>query len=127
MDVYEILHLPSSASLSEAKQAYRKLVLVWHPDKNSNPDAHLHFIQIHEAYEKILNGIEKTYTQKSRPMHSPRNAEADAIKQEIKNLRSEIRHRFPHKREELEILDCKNFTLKQRLEILRVWLSKLNK
>ena len=53
-DYYRILETKPSASLQEIKQAYRRLVLKYHPDRN--PDNHLaasHFIEIQEAYETL--------------------------------------------------------------------------
>jgi hypothetical protein len=53
-DYYRILETRPSATMQEIKQAYRKLVLKYHPDKN--PDNHLaanHFIEIQEAYQTL--------------------------------------------------------------------------
>lgn len=47
---YEILELLPSASKEEIKKAYRRLALIYHPDRNKSPDAHEKFISINEAY-----------------------------------------------------------------------------
>lgn len=50
---YEILGLPDNAPLSDVRKNYRKLVMLYHPDKNQAPDAERRFIEIKEAYEII--------------------------------------------------------------------------
>jgi curved DNA-binding protein CbpA len=50
-DYYLILGVSRNASSSEIKTAYRNGCKQFHPDKNAHPDAHLRFIEIHEAYE----------------------------------------------------------------------------
>ena len=44
------------ASSSIIKKQYRKLCLVYHPDKSQHPDASEAFIAITQAYEKVKNG-----------------------------------------------------------------------
>ena len=53
-DYYQILGLLSNASKQEIKQAYRKMSLQWHPDKNPGIDVTSMMQDINEAY-KILN------------------------------------------------------------------------
>lgn len=50
-DYYMILGVSRNASSIEIKTAYRNGCKQFHPDKNAHPDAHLRFIEIHEAYE----------------------------------------------------------------------------
>ncbi|CAD5206907.1 unnamed protein product [Bursaphelenchus okinawaensis] len=54
----KVLGLSRSASAREIKQAYKKLALEFHPDKNDAPDANEKFMQINAAYE-ILNDAQK--------------------------------------------------------------------
>lgn len=59
-DYYKILQLPSHANLTEIKQAYRKLALLHHPDKNNgDPYAGVKFGEIKEAYEVLSNPARK--------------------------------------------------------------------
>lgn len=56
---YDILEVAENATLDEIKKAYRKLSMVYHPDKNkNNPEATSKFQEISEAYE-ILGDLEK--------------------------------------------------------------------
>lgn len=52
---YEILEVDENASEIDIKKAYKRLAKKYHPDLNKEPDAKDKFIQIHEAYTKLLN------------------------------------------------------------------------
>ena len=62
---WSILGVESSANNSEIKQAYRKLVLLYHPDKAEHlgqdqaEAAHLKFLDIQDAYNALENRSEK--------------------------------------------------------------------
>ncbi|MBX2915679.1 MAG: J domain-containing protein [Cyclobacteriaceae bacterium] len=50
---YLILGLNTFAHVQEVKRAYRKLALLYHPDRNGTPEAASVFIEITEAYEVL--------------------------------------------------------------------------
>jgi molecular chaperone DnaJ len=49
-DYYEVLSVSRTASKDEIKDAYRKLAMQYHPDRNKSPDAEEKFKEISEAY-----------------------------------------------------------------------------
>lgn len=57
-DLYKVLELDKSASNGQIKKAYHRLAMIWHPDKNSSPEAKAKFQEITKAYE-ILGDEEK--------------------------------------------------------------------
>ena len=61
-DLYAVLGVSLTATPEDIKQAYRKLAMRFHPDRNpENPDAEERFQGIKEAYE-ILSDPEKRRT-----------------------------------------------------------------
>ena len=59
-DYYQILQIEPHSTLAEIKQAFRKLALIYHPDKNPNDKhAEIQFNQIKEAYEVLTNPLKK--------------------------------------------------------------------
>ncbi len=57
-DYYEILGVSRNATQDEIKNAYRKLALQYHPDRNKSPDAEGRFKEMSEAYA-VLSDQEK--------------------------------------------------------------------
>jgi molecular chaperone DnaJ len=57
-DYYEVLGTSKNASKDEIKDAYRKLALQYHPDRNKSPEAEEKFKEISEAYA-VLSDDEK--------------------------------------------------------------------
>ncbi|MEM4245703.1 MAG: molecular chaperone DnaJ [Candidatus Bathyarchaeia archaeon] len=57
-DYYEVLGVSRNATKEEIKNAYRKLALQYHPDRNKSPDAEEKFKEISEAYA-VLSDDEK--------------------------------------------------------------------
>lgn len=69
-DYYAILDVPLTATVPEIKQAYRKLVMVYHPDKNNDdPYALARFNEIKEAYEVLMNPGKKELYLQERWLH----------------------------------------------------------
>ncbi|MDG6973477.1 MAG: molecular chaperone DnaJ [Nitrososphaerota archaeon] len=57
-DYYEVLGVQKGASKDEIKDAYRKLALQFHPDRNKSHEAEARFKEISEAYA-VLSDAEK--------------------------------------------------------------------
>jgi len=57
-DYYDVLNVPRDSSKEDVKNAYRKLALQYHPDRNKSPDAEEKFKEISEAYA-VLSDDEK--------------------------------------------------------------------
>ena len=60
-DYYEILGVQRGASKDEIKDAYRKLAMQFHPDRNKSPEAEEKFKEISEAYA-VLSDDQKRQT-----------------------------------------------------------------
>jgi len=57
---YKILNLDYKATLAEVKTAYRKLALLYHPDKTDNELLKARFNDIKEAYEILSHPAKRT-------------------------------------------------------------------
>jgi molecular chaperone DnaJ len=57
-DYYEVLGISKNTSKDAIKDAYRKLAMQYHPDRNKSPDAEEKFKEISEAYA-VLSDDEK--------------------------------------------------------------------
>nr|GFB53956.1 DnaJ homolog subfamily B member 1 [Tanacetum cinerariifolium] len=54
IDYYNILKVNRNATDEDLKKAYRRLAMIWHPDKNSNKqESESKFKQISEAYDVL--------------------------------------------------------------------------
>ncbi|KAF0412221.1 molecular chaperone DnaJ [Gigaspora margarita] len=71
INYYKVLRLIRNTTIQKIKQAYKKLALLYHPDKNvkkskkERQQAEQKFIEIQEAYEFLLNN-HKDIKQKTR-------------------------------------------------------------
>jgi DnaJ-domain-containing protein 1 len=59
MDPYQILGLSQNATHDEIKKAYRKLVMQYHPDKNSSAEANDRVRLINAAYEILSDPVRR--------------------------------------------------------------------
>lgn len=57
-EYYEVLGIPKTASRDQIKEAYKKLAMEFHPDRNKSPEAEGRFKEISEAYA-VLSDDEK--------------------------------------------------------------------
>ncbi|MDE0011633.1 MAG: DnaJ domain-containing protein [Candidatus Poribacteria bacterium] len=60
---YEILGLNSDVSRDDAKKAYRELVKVYHPDKNTAANANVMFRLIQDAWNCLQSAYEEEIIQ----------------------------------------------------------------
>ena len=54
-DYYSILGLKRDCNPNDIASAYRKMALLWHPDRNNSPEAEEKFNKLAEAYETLSN------------------------------------------------------------------------
>ncbi len=60
-DFYEVLEVSRDATEADIKRSYRRMAMVYHPDKNNSPDAAERFKEVAEAYE-VLRDSKKRAT-----------------------------------------------------------------
>ncbi len=58
-EYHKVLGVSKKASKDEIRKAYRRLALLFHPDRNREPGAEERFKEINEAY-RVLTGLDKT-------------------------------------------------------------------
>jgi hypothetical protein len=58
-DYYALLRVSRTATDAEIKQAFRRLAILLHPDKNPHPDAPMAFQEVNEAYEVLGDAIKR--------------------------------------------------------------------
>jgi curved DNA-binding protein CbpA len=99
---YQVLDIPVNASLSEIKKAYRKLALVFHPDKHPDPIIAIpKFNEIKEAYQVLVNPSSRRdydrefHFQKYQVKQMPLASEADEVLQLTKELWAKFKYQDP--------------------------------
>ena len=74
-DYYQILGVSPTASKQDIKQAYRKLSLQWHPDKNPGVDVTSMMQDINEAYKILNDDLSRTrYNKEYREFNKQRES-----------------------------------------------------
>jgi DnaJ-class molecular chaperone len=86
MDPYSLLEVPHSATIEEIKKAYRKMALIWHPDKNGGSlDAAEMFRKVKAAYDCLVDPVKRAATDAQRRYHeqveASKKAKAEAERQ----------------------------------------------
>ena len=61
---YNILNISKLASQEEIKVAFKKMAIMYHPDKNSSSVAEAKFKKINEAYEVLKDPLERKHYDK---------------------------------------------------------------
>ena len=56
---YQVLGISRNADKNQIKQSFRKLALLFHPDKNTEEGAEQKFKEILEAYEVLVDDKKK--------------------------------------------------------------------
>jgi len=67
---YGILGLSPGASNAEVKSAYRRLVKLYHPDKDPSPDSEVMYKEIRAAYDRLLKW-DSFDTTRAEPIYQP--------------------------------------------------------
>lgn len=77
MDAHELLGLAPGASAHEIKRSFRRLAMLWHPDRNPDPHALEHFKALRAAYESLLADLSSPLRQDGPPDAAEREEQAD--------------------------------------------------
>lgn len=71
-DYYTILRVKPNADQETIEKAYRQLALLYHPDRNTSPEATLWMQQVNEAYSILRHPLERAkYDRQSPPAPRP--------------------------------------------------------
>lgn len=74
VDFHQILGLTPDASAAEIKRAYKRLAMRWHPDRNPDPQAHVQFRLVREAFERLSRVPDQAPEAPPR-RHTPKGAD----------------------------------------------------
>ncbi len=87
-DAFAVLEIPEGSSLEETKKAYRRLCIVWHPDRFSDPEMKSHaeakLKRINEAFSAIQEASHFEREGSSEPFdESDEAGDTDFIHQDV--------------------------------------------
>lgn len=116
---YRILNLEPSASRDEIRKAYRKMVMLYHPDRNPEPGAEEKFLLIKEAYD-ILMGKKVEHLRTTRSTSKTSSAsKKEEYEQRVKEAQK--RYEEQQKKEFIENeLYFRKLTSGRRWKIMRI-------
>jgi len=103
LDPYEILEVDYDASLNTIREAFKKLVIIHHPDRGGNPK---NFQIIKGAYSYIFKELKKQENLQQREKQTYENYQkqrSQQINQDKKEIETETEERFQ------PIVNSKNF------------------
>lgn len=92
-DLYCLLGVDAAASADEIRRAYRKLAMIWHPDRNISADAEETFKRIRLAYEvlrepKRRSDYDRSYASHARRPQGTHGRQASAAQAEAPSRRA---------------------------------------
>ena len=96
-DAHATLGLASDASTEQVKHAYYKLAMVYHPDRNTEPDAAERFAAIGAAYSTIMGLPERAAAREKETRDGPRSAAFAAAFPPWVYRAAEYLHRVPQR------------------------------
>lgn len=106
IDYYKVLNLPKTCTVSDIKKSYRKLILLWHPDKHKNINLdeknriNDKFIEINTAYDILSDDNKKKLYDEGKTLNEINTA--DDILEAKERCRIAKEERLKKKKEQKE-------------------------
>jgi molecular chaperone DnaJ len=90
VDYYKELGVHRNATSNEIRRAYKRLALIWHPDRNKAKDAEEKFKKIKHAYDVLIDEnqrreYDRTYSEKKRTTNMKYTQPQDGMKNKFEN------------------------------------------
>ncbi len=77
MKLYQALGLTNTASAEDIRRAYRRLVLLTHPDRTPDPAAHARYLDINAAYEVLSDPARRASYDASSRLNTVASAQTE--------------------------------------------------